>query len=127
MGELPLEGSPIFLFYCRVNTRTMSFKYELQSAHTQSQRLKEEREKAKQLRKSDWWRQKINQGICEYCQNSFPSDQLTMDHIVPLARGGRSTKNNLVAACKECNSKKKLDTPVDQIFKMLEDEKKNTF
>jgi 5-methylcytosine-specific restriction endonuclease McrA len=30
-----------------------------------------------------------------------------MDHVVPLIRGGRSTKGNLVAACKECNSRKK--------------------
>ncbi len=30
-----------------------------------------------------------------------------MDHLVPLARGGRSTKGNLVPACKECNTKKK--------------------
>jgi 5-methylcytosine-specific restriction endonuclease McrA len=30
-----------------------------------------------------------------------------MDHRVPLVRGGRSTKGNLVAACKACNSAKK--------------------
>ena len=30
-----------------------------------------------------------------------------MDHIVPLARGGRSTKDNLATSCKECNTKKK--------------------
>ena len=30
-----------------------------------------------------------------------------MDHLVPLIRGGRSTKGNLVPACKECNTKKK--------------------
>jgi 5-methylcytosine-specific restriction enzyme A len=32
---------------------------------------------------------------------------LTMDHLVPLIRGGRSTKGNLVPACKPCNTKKK--------------------
>jgi len=30
-----------------------------------------------------------------------------MDHLVPLARGGKSIKANLVPACKECNTKKK--------------------
>ena len=30
-----------------------------------------------------------------------------MDHLVPLVRGGRSTKGNLVPACKECNTAKK--------------------
>jgi len=30
-----------------------------------------------------------------------------MDHVVPLTRGGRSVKNNLVTCCKECNNRKK--------------------
>jgi 5-methylcytosine-specific restriction endonuclease McrA len=30
-----------------------------------------------------------------------------MDHLVPLIRGGRSTKGNLVPACKDCNVAKK--------------------
>ena len=30
-----------------------------------------------------------------------------MDHVVPLIRGGRSTKGNVVPACKECNAKKR--------------------
>jgi 5-methylcytosine-specific restriction endonuclease McrA len=29
-----------------------------------------------------------------------------MDHLIPLIRGGRSTKQNLVPACKKCNSEK---------------------
>ena len=32
---------------------------------------------------------------------------MTMDHIVPIIRGGKSTKGNVVPACKECNTKKK--------------------
>jgi len=30
-----------------------------------------------------------------------------MDHLVPLSRGGRSNKGNLVPACKDCNNRKK--------------------
>jgi 5-methylcytosine-specific restriction protein A len=30
-----------------------------------------------------------------------------MDHIVPLVRGGRSTKGNVVPSCKACNTDKK--------------------
>jgi 5-methylcytosine-specific restriction endonuclease McrA len=36
-----------------------------------------------------------------------------MDHIVPIARGGRSTKGNLVAACKDCNNRKKSLLPME--------------
>jgi 5-methylcytosine-specific restriction endonuclease McrA len=43
-----------------------------------------------------------------------------MDHVVPLARGGRSTKGNSVVCCKDCNNKKKYFTPVDLFFKKQE-------
>lgn len=36
-----------------------------------------------------------------------------MDHIVPIARGGRSTKSNVVTACKTCNNKKKQLLPME--------------
>jgi len=36
-----------------------------------------------------------------------------MDHVVPLTRGGKSTKGNLVPACKACNSKKKYLLPIE--------------
>jgi 5-methylcytosine-specific restriction endonuclease McrA len=36
-----------------------------------------------------------------------------MDHVVPLSRGGRSTKDNLVTSCKECNNKKKTLLPME--------------
>ena len=36
-----------------------------------------------------------------------------MDHLIPLARGGRSTKDNLVPSCKDCNNKKKSMLPVE--------------
>jgi 5-methylcytosine-specific restriction endonuclease McrA len=36
-----------------------------------------------------------------------------MDHIIPIIRGGKSTKNNIAAACKECNNKKKHMLPME--------------
>jgi 5-methylcytosine-specific restriction endonuclease McrA len=37
-----------------------------------------------------------------------------MDHLVPLSRGGRSIKGNLVPACKACNAKKKYRLPWEE-------------
>lgn len=82
--------------------------------------VKREREKAKKLRKTQWWQNKLNEGICHYCEKKFPREELTMDHIVPVSRGGKSTKNNIVACCKECNSDKKYLTPAEMILKKLE-------
>ncbi len=36
-----------------------------------------------------------------------------MDHVIPLSRGGNSDKINIVACCKECNTKKKALLPVE--------------
>ncbi|WP_163337934.1 HNH endonuclease [Desulfopila sp. IMCC35008] len=75
--------------------------------------LRTERAKARELRKSRWWQRKTASGLCHYCGKKFSYKQLTMDHLVPLARGGMSTKDNLVPACKECNTKKKAMLPLE--------------
>ncbi len=73
-----------------------------------------EREKARALRKTAWWRRRVQRGVCAFCGKSVPPRELTMDHLVPVARGGRSVKGNVVASCKECNNRKKLMTPAEQ-------------
>ena len=42
-----------------------------------------------------------------------------MDHVVPVARGGRSVKSNCVPCCKECNNRKKAYTPAERILESL--------
>ena len=81
-----------------------------------------ERAKARELRKTAWWRAQIDKGICHYCGRKFPPSELTMDHVVPLSRGGRSTKGNIVPCCKECNNGKKYTMPVDEILAELDRE-----
>lgn len=43
---------------------------------------------------------------CQYCGMDSDSSALTMDHIVPRSRGGASTWENVVTACKSCNQRK---------------------
>jgi 5-methylcytosine-specific restriction endonuclease McrA len=73
--------------------------------------LKKERDKARKLRKSQWWKRKCSLGICHYCSNDFLPKELTMDHIIPMSRGGKTQKFNVVPCCKECNTKKKQLLP----------------
>ncbi len=73
--------------------------------------IRAERSKARDLRRSQWWHQKTAPGLCHYCQKKFPPGDLTMDHVVPLALGGRSVKSNLVPCCKECNTAKRASLP----------------
>ena len=78
-----------------------------------------EREKARALRKSVWWQQQIQHGVCHYCGKQVGADALTLDHVVPVARGGTSTKGNVVPACATCNAEKKYLTPAEQILNEL--------
>ncbi|MBX6423679.1 HNH endonuclease [Thermosulfurimonas sp. F29] len=73
--------------------------------------IRREREKARRLRKTRWWRRKCARGVCYYCGRRVPPHELTMDHRIPLSQGGRSEKSNLVPACKECNNRKKYLLP----------------
>ena len=75
--------------------------------------LSRERQKARALRESQWWKRQLAKGRCYYCGRSVPPKALTMDHIVPMSRGGRSTKGNVVTACKACNNKKKYMLPIE--------------
>ncbi|HRR33583.1 MAG TPA: HNH endonuclease [Kiritimatiellia bacterium] len=79
-----------------------------------------EREKARALRKSVWWKQQLQKGVCHYCGRKVGEKALTLDHVVPVARGGTSTKGNVVPACKACNSAKKYLTPAERILAELE-------
>lgn len=75
--------------------------------------IKIEKQKAKILRNSSWWRRKVAKRRCYYCGKEVPENKLTMDHIVPIIRGGKSVKSNIVPACKDCNNKKKYMLPME--------------
>jgi 5-methylcytosine-specific restriction endonuclease McrA len=76
--------------------------------------LRRERRKARELRASQWWKRKRAAGICHHCGASFPPRELTMDHLVPLIRGGKSSKNNVVPSCKRCNSERQHRLPFEE-------------
>ncbi len=48
---------------------------------------------------------------CQYCAEEFPAEMLTFDHVIPRSRGGRTTWENVVAACAHCNHVKANRTP----------------
>ncbi len=70
-------------------------------------RVARERLKAKELKRSAWWKGQLGRGRCHYCGAGCHPGELTMDHVVPLIRGGRTTRGNCVPACMECNQEKR--------------------
>lgn len=75
--------------------------------------IKREKAKARELRNSQWWKRKRSTGICYYCGRKFKPSELTMDHLIPITRGGKSVQGNLVPACKDCNNNKKYLLPAE--------------
>lgn len=49
---------------------------------------------------------------CQYCGEPFASHELTFDHLIPRARGGKTVWTNIVSACLKCNALK-ADRPAN--------------
>ena len=65
---------------------------------------------------------------CQYCGKKFPTQELSLDHVVPRSMGGKTTWDNLVCACVYCNAKKGGRTPQQarmQLFKLPVRPKRN--
>jgi 5-methylcytosine-specific restriction endonuclease McrA len=56
---------------------------------------------------------------CQYCGDRFSIPDLTYDHVVPVARGGRKTWENIVTSCITCNREKGNRTPEEAGMQML--------
>jgi 5-methylcytosine-specific restriction endonuclease McrA len=87
--------------------------YENYFVPADEEHVKREKAKARDLRNSQWWKNELAKGRCHYCGNRFHPRDLTMDHIVPVIRGGMSSKGNIVTCCKECNNQKKYLLPTE--------------
>ena len=56
---------------------------------------------------------------CQYCGMRFPTNELSLDHIIPRSIGGSSTWENIVCACSKCNAKKGGRTPTQARMKLI--------
>lgn len=48
---------------------------------------------------------------CQYCSVKYRTNELTFDHVIPRSRGGRTSWDNIVAACRCCNLRKGSQMP----------------
>jgi 5-methylcytosine-specific restriction endonuclease McrA len=107
MGPFP---APCFLLPTK---RPMEREQQSFIISVSPEQLQKEREKAGDLRRTQWWKRQLAKGVCYYCHKKVAPAELTMDHIVALIRGGKSTRGNSVPACRECNSRKKYLLPIE--------------
>jgi len=57
---------------------------------------------------------------CQYCNKKFSSSTLTFDHVVPRAKGGKTSFTNIVSACVTCNARKGSSTFMKPIKEPIE-------
>ena len=59
--------------------------------------------------------------ICQYCHEKFSANELTFDHLVPRCLNGKTSWNNVVSACTNCNLKKGRNLLKFTKMKLLKD------
>ena len=62
---------------------------------------------------------KRDQGVCQYCENKLYGDEITIDHILPKSRGGKTSYLNCVVACHSCNNSKGDLTPEEAGLQLI--------
>lgn len=87
-------------------------RYPIQSGNSKNQKKREK------LLKKD--------AHCYYCKCNVTLETSTLDHLVPRAKGGKNSLDNLVLCCYVCNHKKGTRT-AEEFLKFLAEEKKNGF
>jgi 5-methylcytosine-specific restriction endonuclease McrA len=55
---------------------------------------------------------------CQYCGEKKPTEELTYDHVIPRAQGGKTSWTNIVTACQKCNGFKANRTPREAGMKL---------
>ena len=56
---------------------------------------------------------------CQYCGKKYPTNELSIDHVVPRSRSGASTWENLVCSCVACNARKGGRAPEEVGMKLV--------
>ena len=60
-----------------------------------------------------------DQNRCQYCGRRYSSTDLSLDHVIPRSQGGRTTWENVVCACMQCNVRKGGRTPQQAHMKLI--------
>ena len=102
----------------------VSRAYELPSVVRVLRKFKRDKIRVKFSRINIYTRDKFT---CQYCAERKPTEDLNFDHVQPRARGGRTSWENIVTCCVECNSSKANRTPAEAGLKLLWQPKKPAY
>lgn len=92
------------------DVRSVTFAIKMPSVVRFLQAIRGKRRAVKFSRENIYAR---DQGRCQYCWQKVSRDEFTYDHVIPRASGGKTTWENVVASCMQCNQDKKNRTPAE--------------
>ena len=58
---------------------------------------------------------------CQYCGQHFPTHELSIDHVLPVSKGGRTKWDNVVCSCVLCNNRKGGKTPKQANMRLIKE------
>jgi 5-methylcytosine-specific restriction endonuclease McrA len=56
---------------------------------------------------------------CQYCGGRFRTEDLNLDHVIPVSRGGKTTWENVVCSCVSCNITKGNRLPEEAQMRLI--------
>ena len=56
---------------------------------------------------------------CQYCRVLFPEEELNLDHVIPRDRGGKTSWENIVTSCIDCNTRKANKLPQEAQMRLM--------
>lgn len=89
--------------------RSVSFTFKLPAVVRLLRFVRNKRRKVVQFTRSNIYTR--DNYTCQYCQESFPTNDLTFDHVLPVSQGGQRSWDNIVTCCVPCNRAKGSRTP----------------
>lgn len=90
------------------NIRTINLVFKMPAVVRLLRAFRRHRKPVKFSRVNIYARDKYR---CQYCGDRAPIPELTYDHVVPRSQGGKTTWQNIVTCCYECNRRKANRTP----------------
>lgn len=97
--------------------RSVSFTFRLPSVVRLLQMVKLRKRPVVQFTRANIYAR--DEFTCQYCAERFDPSELTFDHVVPVAQGGKRGWSNIVTACEPCNRRKAARTPSEAGMTLL--------
>ncbi len=111
------QGKVVIVEHYEREARSVSFSFRIPSVVRLLQYVKLKRRPVVQFTRANIYAR--DEYTCQYCAQAFTRDELTFDHVVPVAQGGKRGWENIVTACEPCNRKKAARTPAEAGMTLL--------